>query len=367
MLNLAYNNSTVVNPGLYKNNLVDETPKKEEPHSYMGIIGRSDKMEQVFRLINKISDSDSTILISGKSGTGKELAARAIHQSSHRRNRPFVPINCGAIPENLLESELFGHVRGAFTGATTQKSGKFEQANGGTIFLDEIGDMSPDLQVKVLRVLEEREFERVGGVKSIKVDVRIVAATHRNLADEVKKGNFREDLFYRLYVIPVTLPSLNERSSDIPLLVDYYIKKFNQHNNGNIEGITDDAMDLMVKYSWPGNVRELKNIIERIVVIKGEGRIIPSDLPDNMKTKEDKIIRTSIEISKEGICLNSAVNEFEKALIFQSLEKTKWVKNKAAKLLHLNRTTLVEKIKRHHLKPQQFHQCSIFESQLSSN
>ena len=267
----------------------------------------------------------------------------------------------------MLESELFGHVRGAFTGATTQKSGKFEQANSGTIFLDEIGDMSPDLQVKILRVLEEREFERVGGAKSIKVDVRIVAATHRNLADEVKKGNFREDLFYRLYVIPVNLPALKERSSDIPLLVDYYIKEFNQHNNGNVEGITDDAMDLMTKYSWPGNVRELKNIIERIVVIKGEGRIMPSDLPDNVKTKEDKIIRTSIEISKEGICLNSAVSEFEKALIFKSLEKTKWVKNKAAKLLHLNRTTLVEKIKRHHLKPRQFHQCSIFESQPSTN
>ena len=367
MLNLAYNNSTVVNPGLYEKTLLEETPKKEEPHSYMGIIGRSDKMEQIFRLIDKISDSDSTILISGKSGTGKELAARAIHRSSYRRNKPFIPINCGAIPENLLESELFGHVRGAFTGATTQKSGKFEQANGGTIFLDEIGDMSPDLQVKVLRVLEEREFERVGGAKSIKVDVRIVAATHRNLVDEVKKGNFREDLFYRLYVIPVNLPALKDRSSDIPLLVDYYIKKFNQHNNGNIEGITDDAMDLMAKYSWPGNIRELKNIIERIVVIKGEGRIMPSDLPDNVKIKEDKVIRTSIEISKEGICLNSAVSEFEKALIFQSLEKTKWVKNKAAKLLHLNRTTLVEKIKRHHLKPRQFHQCSIFESQPSTN
>ncbi len=367
MLNLAYNNSTVVNPGLYKKNLVEETPKKEEPHSYMGIIGRSDKMEQVFRLIDKISDSDSTILISGKSGTGKELAARAIHRSSYRRNKPFIPINCGAIPENLLESELFGHVRGAFTGATTQKSGKFEQANGGTIFLDEIGDMSSDLQVKVLRVLEEREFERVGGAKSIKVDVRIVAATHRNLADEVKKGNFREDLFYRLYVIPVNLPALKERSSDIPLLVDYYIKKFNQHNNGNIEGITDDAMDLMAKYSWPGNIRELKNIIERIVVIKGEGRIMPSDLPDTVKIKENEVIRTSIEISQEGICLNSAVSEFEKALIFQSLEKTKWVKNKAAKLLHLNRTTLVEKIKRHHLKPRQFHQRSTFESQASVN
>ena len=366
LLNLAFTNSTVVDPGLYKNNLLEISKKEEvfervEPHSYMGIIGRSDKMEKVFRLIKKISNSDSTILISGKSGTGKELVARAVHQSSHRRNKPFIPINCGAIPENLLESELFGHVRGAFTGATAQKTGKFEQANGGTLFLDEIGDMSPDLQVKVLRVLEEREFERVGGIKSIKVDVRIVAATHRNLAKEVKKGNFREDLFYRLYVIPVKLPALNERTSDIPLLVDYYINFFNKQNNANLEGITDETMNLMVNYSWPGNIRELKNIIERLVVIKGEGRIVPSDLPDNIKIKNDKVIRTSIEISKEGISLNSAVNEFEKALIFQSLEKTKWVKNKAAKLLQLNRTTLVEKIKRHHLKPQQLKQCPMFE------
>ena len=191
--------------------------------------------------------------------------------------------------------------------------------------------------------------------------MRIVAATHRNLAKEVKKGNFREDLFYRLYVIPVKLPALNERTSDIPLLVDYYINFFNKQNNANLEGITDETMNLMVNYSWPGNIRELKNIIERLVVIKGEGRIVPSDLPDNIKIKNDKVIRTSIEISKEGISLNSAVNEFEKALIFQSLEKTKWVKNKAAKLLQLNRTTLVEKIKRHHLKPQQLKQCPMFE------
>ncbi len=361
MLNLAYNNTMVVNPGMHKKNLL-EIPPKDDPDSYMGIIGRSDEIKEVFRLIDRISDSDSTVLVTGKSGTGKELAARAIHRSSYRRNKPFIPINCGAIPENLLESELFGHVRGAFTGATVQKTGKFEQANSGTIFLDEIGDMSPDLQVKVLRVLEEREFERVGGSKSIKVDVRIIAATHRDLSEEVKKGNFREDLFYRLYVIPVKLPLLSERSSDILLLVDYYIKKFNQLNNSHVEGITDDAAELMLKYPWPGNIRELKNIIERLVVIKGEGRIMLSDLPENMKAREDKVIRTNVKISEEGICLNSAVNEFEKALIFQSLEKTKWVKNKAAKLLHLNRTTLVEKIKRHRLKPQQFHQCSIFDS-----
>lgn len=351
MLNLASNNSIVVNPGLCRKSLVEKISSKECPYSYMGIIGRSDKMKQIFRLIDKIADSDSTILVSGKSGTGKELVAKAIHQSSYRRNMPFVPINCGAIPENLLESELFGHVRGAFTGATTQRAGKFEQANGGTIFLDEIGDMSPDLQVKVLRVLEEREFERVGGAKSIRVDVRIVAATNKNLIEEVKKGIFREDLFYRLYVIPVNLPPLNKRTSDISLLIDYYLKQFNQYGNSHVEGITDEALELMTKYSWPGNVRELKNIIERIVVIKGEGKITRSDLPGNIKTEKNKALHTNIEISKEGICFNSAVNEFEKALIFQSLEKTKWVKNRAAKLLHLNRTTLVEKIKRHHLKP----------------
>ena len=315
------------------------------------IIGQSEKMQEVFRLVEKVADCDSTILISGETGTGKGLVARAIHQNSKRKNKPCISINCGAIPENLLESELFGHVRGAFTGATTSKQGKFELADGGTIFLDEIGDMSPDLQVKVLKVLEEGEFEQVGGAKTIKVDVRIIAATHRDLAEEVQRGTFRDDLFYRLYVIPLNLPSLRDRKSDIPYLVYYFLHNSNHDNNRQVNGITEEALALMIKYSWPGNVRELKNMVERMVVLKGDGEIGVQDLPTELKSSNNYDAPGTIEITDEGICLNSAVTEFEKALILQSLEKTKWVKNKAAKLLHLNRTTLVEKIKRHRLQP----------------
>ncbi|MCK5203510.1 MAG: sigma-54-dependent Fis family transcriptional regulator [Desulfobacterales bacterium] len=314
------------------------------------IIGRSEKMQQVFHLVKKVADCDSTILITGETGTGKGLVAKAIHENSKRKNKPFISINCGAIPENLLESELFGHVRGAFTGATVSKPGKFELARNGTVFLDEIGDMSPDLQVKVLKVLEEGEFEQVGGAKTIKVDVRIIAATNRDLPDEVQKGNFREDLFYRLYVIPIGLPSLRERKSDIPYLMAYFMEMSNRKNNRQLDGITEDALQVMLSYSWPGNVRELRNVVERVVVLKGTGKMSAHDLPDELKGANGYKSSQSIEISDDGICLNSAVTEFEKALILQSLEKTKWVKNKAAKLLQLNRTTLVEKIKRHRIQ-----------------
>ena len=320
--------------------------------NYFDIIGQSARMREVFSLVDKVADCDSTILVNGETGSGKGMIARAIHKKSVRRKKPFISINCGAIPENLLESELFGHVRGAFTGATTSKSGKFEVANGGTIFLDEIGDMSSDLQVKVLKVLEEGEFEQVGGSKTIKVDVRIIAATHRDLAEEVQKGNFREDLFYRLYVIPVNLPALRQRKSDIPHLVAHFILESNEKNRRAVECVDDQALEMMLAYNWPGNVRELKNMVERLVVLKGDGCIGPKDLPRDLSNHLPSFDTPgAIQITDDGICLNSAVTEFEKALILQSLEKTKWVKNKAAKLLQLNRTTLVEKIKRHHLQP----------------
>ncbi|UCD82306.1 MAG: sigma-54-dependent Fis family transcriptional regulator [Desulfobacterales bacterium] len=318
---------------------------------FHNIIGQSSKMREVFDLVQKVADCDSTILLNGETGTGKGMVAKAIHERSKRRDKPFISINCGAIPENLLESELFGHVRGAFTGATSSKQGKFELADGGTILLDEIGDMSSDLQVKVLKVLEEGEFEQVGGAKTIKVDVRIIAATHRDLSEEVQKGNFREDLYYRLYVIPMMLPALRDRKSDIPYLISYFLEQSNQKNDRHVKEISDEALTMMMSYSWPGNVRELKNMVERLVVLKGTGKISARDLPLELKGTHKFEPSTTIEISDEGICLNSAVTEFEKALILQSLEKTKWVKNKAAKLLHLNRTTLVEKIKRHHLQP----------------
>jgi sigma-54 specific flagellar transcriptional regulator A len=348
MHSLAFDKCMSVDPDLHFKDSVSSSNSKN--HNKFGdIIGQSDEMQRIFRLIKKVADSDSTVIISGETGTGKGLVAKAIHQNSNRKNKPFIQINCGAIPENLLESELFGHIRGSFTGATSDKPGKFERANGGTVFLDEIGDMSPDLQVKVLKVLEEGEFERVGGTKTTKVDVRIIAATHRNLEEEVKKGNFREDLFFRLHVIPLDLPPLRERKSDIPILIAHFLRQFNKIKNKQLEGISKEAMEVTMRYSWPGNVRELKNMVERLVVLYGEGEIEARDLPGKVRRTDGQVTPVGMEISQDGICLNTAVSEFEKALIVQSLEKTKWVKNKAAKLLHLNRTTLVEKIKRHHL------------------
>jgi sigma-54 dependent transcriptional regulator, flagellar regulatory protein len=321
-------------------------------NSTNSIVGKSEKIQRIFKIIDKVADSDATILINGETGTGKGLLSRSIHEKSYRRNNPFIKINCGAIPDHLLESELFGHEKGAFTGAIHSKPGKFELADGGTIFLDEIGDMSYDLQVKVLRILEEGEFERVGGCKTLKTNVRIIAATHRNLEEEVKKGKFREDLFYRLYVIPVFISPLRERRSDIPLLASYFLSENLKSMKGSVSGITNNAMNLLINYSWPGNVRELKNVIERMVVLNESGIINTADCPNYMHSQksitEDN---DSVEFSEEGICLNTAVTEFEKKLITQSLEKSNWVKNRAAKLLRLNRTTLVEKIKRYNLEP----------------
>ncbi|MCP4690208.1 MAG: AAA domain-containing protein [Desulfobacterales bacterium] len=315
------------------------------------MIGRSPNIRKILKVVERVAPSDSTVIVYGESGTGKELIARAIHQNSNRSDKPFITINCGAIPENLLESELFGHVRGAFTGATSPKPGKFELADGGSIFLDEIGDMSPDLQVKLLRVLEEREFDRVGGAKPIHVDVRVVAATHRDLEDAVQKGTFREDLFYRLDVIPITLPPLRKRPSDIPLLIDHFLALFNRKFGDAAAKMAEETKAVLAMHSWPGNVRELRNMLERLVVLKGEGVIGPDDLPAKLRKKSVRAPHPHIEMSDEGINLNTAVTEFEKDLILQSLHKANWVKNRAAKLLQLNRTTLVEKIKRHQLKP----------------
>lgn len=318
--------------------------------AHKDIIGQSRIIQKVFRLIDKIAPSDSTVLITGETGTGKGLVARSIHSQSQRKEAPMVAINCGAIPENLLESELFGHVKGAFTGATGNKTGKFEIASGGTVFLDEIGDMSPDLQVKILRVLEEGEFEPVGGNRTVRVNVRILAATHRNLEKMVEEGFFREDLFYRLYVIPLHLPSLRERAADIPILIDHFLKEFNHKTGSDVEGVSDSAMRCLSAYAWPGNVRELRNLMERLVVLKGEGMIDIEALPLKIRGSQEMAFQhPAISVTDDGISLNTAVTEFEKALILQSLEKANWVKNKAAKLLNLNRTTLVEKIKRYRL------------------
>jgi len=344
----VHNSATIEKNALHE--VINDAAIENKIDAFEGIVGESVKMQEIFRLVERVADSDSTILINGETGTGKGLIAQAIHKQSYRRNEPFVAINCGAIPENLLESELFGHVKGAFTGATGNKVGKFEAANGGTIFLDEIGDMSQDLQVKILKVLEERCFEPVGGCKTTNVDVRIVAATHRDLEEEVQKGNFREDLFYRLYVIPIELPALKERRSDIPHFVAHFMDRLNESKNTAVDSISDEALNVMMQYAWPGNVRELANLMERIVVIKGKGEIDISDLPAKMKTEATQNAILAPEVTGDGLCLSTAVSEFEKRLIYQSLEKTKWVKNRAAKLLQVKRTTLVEKIKRYELQ-----------------
>ncbi|QDK39140.1 sigma-54 dependent transcriptional regulator [Bdellovibrio sp. NC01] len=316
------------------------------------IIGSSEQIQNVLRLIERVADSDSTVLITGESGTGKELMARAIHYNSPRANGPFVPINCGAIPSELLESELFGHMKGAFTGAIANRVGRFEMADGGTIFLDEIGDLEPSLQVKLLRALQERSFEPVGSTKTVTVNVRVIAATNLNLEDAVENNRFREDLYYRLNVIPLVVPALRERKADIPLLLNHFMEVFSKTKGRGLTGITTDALDALVNYGWPGNIRELENLVERMTILKGQGSIEISDLPP--KYKSSKVVSTdvgSLEIPDSGMDFNTAVDSFENTLILKALEKTGWNRNQAAALLRLNRTTLVEKIKKKGLTP----------------
>ncbi|MCD6153548.1 MAG: sigma-54-dependent Fis family transcriptional regulator [Syntrophobacterales bacterium] len=313
------------------------------------IIGYSDGMKKVFEIIEKVASSDSTIIIYGESGTGKELVARAIHFNSDRAAKPLVTVNCGAIPEELLESELFGHEKGAFTGAIRGRIGRFELAQEGSIFLDEIGDMSPSLQVKLLRVIQEKQFERIGGMKTIDADVRIITATHRNLEKAVEENRFREDLYYRINVIPIHIPPLRERSADIPILITHFLRRFNESKKKMVRGVTPQAMSYLMKYSWPGNVRELQNLIEMIVVMKEKGSIEVGDLPDKIRfnRKRTEKIMTGIEIPDEGLNLNHAINQFENDILKKALEKSGGVKSRAAKLLNLNRTTYVEKLKRY--------------------
>ncbi|RUM90079.1 MAG: sigma-54-dependent Fis family transcriptional regulator [Thermodesulfatator sp.] len=320
-------------------------------YGFKNIIGDSKPMQQVFGLIEKVADTESTILITGESGTGKELIAHAIHYASDRKDRPFIPVNCAAIPEELLESELFGHEKGAFTHAIKTRIGRFELANKGTIFLDEIGEMSPSLQVKLLRVLQERKFERVGGVNTISVDIRIVAATNMDLEAAVKEGKFREDLYYRLNVIPIHVPPLRKRRGDIPLLIKHFMKKFCRGKRQCVEGVTEEVMEILSSYEWPGNVRELENIVERLVILSSGNMITKEDLPEQiLKNASGSFIASMtsgfFEMPDEGMSLSKAVEELEKKLILQALEKTGGVKNRAAKLLKMNRTTLIEKMKK---------------------
>jgi DNA-binding NtrC family response regulator len=319
-------------------------------YHYKNIVGTSKVIKKIYDLIEKVSDSDGTVLITGASGTGKELIARSIHYNSQRGDNPLVVINCGAIPETLLESELFGHEKGAFTGAYKKRIGRFEMANGGTIFLDEIGEMSPTLQIKLLRVLQEQQFERVGGTKTLHVDLRFVAATNKNLTTAINMEKFREDLYYRLNVIPIKVPSLKQRRSDIPLLVDFFLKKFQKGKSDKLTGFSQVAMDAILAYDWPGNVRELENVIKRLTILC-EGPVVSfDDLPENMQNVSGSRHPDNEVIIDNELNLNEAVQDYEKRIILEALEKTNWVKSKAAKLLNINRTTLVAKIKKQNIE-----------------
>lgn len=303
------------------------------------IIGRSSGMRKVAKLVKKVAPTDSTVLVYGETGVGKELVANAIHRQSDRRNKPFVVVDCGALVETLFESELFGHVKGAFTGAIETKHGKFELANGGTIFLDEISNVGSNIQAKLLRVIQEREVVKVGSVQKIEVDVRIIAATNKDLAEEIRAGRFREDLFYRLNVVPINLPPLRERKEDIPALVQYFLKKFNEKRKTNVAGMSEEAMRLLKTYDWPGNVRELENAIERAVII-AEGSVIqPDDLLYPALTSN-----VDSEHAPKG-----RLADMENEEIGKALERFNGHKGKAAEYLGINRKTLREKIRKHNI------------------
>jgi two-component system response regulator PilR (NtrC family) len=321
--------------------------------SFEGMIGRSRAMREVFDRIQKVAKTDSTILIMGPSGTGKELVASAIHKLSSRGQKNRISVNCGAIPGELLESELFGHIKGAFTGAISNRKGRFELAQGGTMFLDEIGDMPQLLQVKLLRVLQERQIEPVGSSETIGIDVRVIAATHRDLEKAVVEGKFREDLFYRLNVIPIRMPSLKERREDIPLLISHFLDRFVSADRSNEISFAQTTMELLLGYDWPGNVRELENVIERLVILRGGNEILPEDLPAKIFRSNPLAThsyKTLFELPAPGVDLKQILSDIEDSLIMQAMNRTRGNKNQASKLLSLNRTTLIEKMKKKNLE-----------------
>jgi two-component system NtrC family response regulator len=316
-------------------------------YKYGNIIGKSKQMTKIFDMIGKVSQSRASVMITGPSGTGKELIAKAIHYNSPRKNMPFISINCGALTETLLESELFGHERGAFTGAVTMKKGRFELADGGTLFLDEVGEMTPSLQVKLLRVLQEMEFERVGGTKTIKVDVRIVAASNRKLRDDVAKGTFREDLFYRLNVVQIEVPALEDRIEDIPLLVAHFIKKFQQSKKREIE-LSPEVWKILYTHSWPGNIRELENIIESAMVMSSDETITLDDLPDYIVKKGEEKIDLD-KIVPRNLPLTEALQQIEGQLIQRALQSSNNVQSKAAEILGISRRVMHYKMRKYRM------------------
>ena len=344
----------VIKNGLGKQQLLRENLQLKKTlraqGSFQNIVGKSEKMRQLFELVSQIGPRRSTVMITGESGTGKELIAKAVHNCSGRAAGPFLPVNSGTIPFDLLESELFGHVRGAFTGASRSKKGLFEAAQGGTIFLDEIGNLPLETQAKLLRVIQEREFRRVGGLETIKVDVRIIAATNIELRKALQTGAFRKDLYYRLNVITLSLPPLRERKDDIPLLVEHFIDHFCKENSAPVCSLHQGALRILMEYDWPGNVRELENVIERAVVLAPEERIIREELFPQEVLESISVGISKLDMGTNGTSLKDLVLEFETNLIKTALQKTKWNQKKAAALLRVNPTTLNEKLKRMKIK-----------------
>ncbi|NWF94283.1 MAG: sigma-54-dependent Fis family transcriptional regulator [Syntrophaceae bacterium] len=315
----------------------------EESRGFDEIISQNKTMQEIFQLIKKVAFTTTNVLIMGESGTGKELIARSIHRQGNRRNGPFVAINCAAIPSELMESEMFGHEKGAFTGAHTRTIGKFEYAHGGTLFLDEVSVLRSDLQAKLLRVLQEREIERIGSNKPIKVDIRVISATNTNLEEAVGQGKFRQDLYYRLNVVPISIPPLRERKEDIPLLAKHFLNKFNTAFNKRILGFTEKALDALTRYHWPGNIRELENLIERIVVL------LPGDEPVDLKDIPLEILMNSGQDVEDGEVRKMGLirirNAIEKKIILNVLQATQWNQTEAARILKINRNTLIQKAK----------------------
>ncbi|MEJ5377107.1 MAG: sigma-54 dependent transcriptional regulator [bacterium] len=326
--------------------------KLEKRYDRQGIVSKSHKMERIFDLISTIADTRSTVLIHGESGTGKELIARAIHYSSNRSHHPFISVSCAALVESLLESELFGHEKGAFTDAKTLKRGKFELADGGSLFLDEIGEISPKLQLNLLRVLQEREFHRVGGEEAIRVDVRIIAATNKNLEQAVREGSFREDLYYRLNVISIHLPPLRERKEDIPLLVNHFVEKFNMESGKHVGGVSEEVLQILMEHDWPGNVRELENVIERAVIINRGGVILPEDLPPYL-LRHPALSQAPELLIQQAQPGQMTLQEVEKAYIQNVLEETGWNIKRTARILGIDRSTLYAKIRRYGLRQEE--------------
>jgi transcriptional regulator with GAF, ATPase, and Fis domain len=337
------------------------TTSESEQRGRFGLVGQSAEMHAIFSVIEKVADTPSTVLITGESGTGKELVAKALHEQSSRKSQPFIKINCAAIPKTLMESELFGYEKGAFTGATTSKPGRFELADGGTLFLDEIGEIPVEMQVKLLRAIQESEFERVGGLKTIKVDVRLITATNRDLEQEIQRGNFREDLFYRLNVVPLQIPPLRKRTGDIPMLVQHIIKKFNERLKKSITGVSDEALAALEAHTWPGNIRELENVLERTILFCKGDRIERADLQLASAAQEPASQSQPVPViddDEEGGEISGSLKEVvraetarvERELIVKALDETGGNVTQAARLLKISRKSLQMKMKEFNLR-----------------